>query len=82
MQWTGLRPSIQPHRDPIEPVREIGVGGVGHGYFAGAGGAACASVVFKLTAASWAWRDMSMDSPRMRASSCGAWKPMEFSASS
>src|ERR1039458_6618059 len=27
-----------------------------------------------------AWRDMSIDSPRMRAISCGAWKPMEFSA--
>src|SRR6266536_5317388 len=27
-----------------------------------------------------AWRDRSIDSPRMRAISCGAWKPIEFSA--
>jgi hypothetical protein len=31
--------------------------------------------------ASWPWRDMSMLSPRMRSASCGAWKPVEFSAS-
>ena len=31
--------------------------------------------------ASCPWREKSIDSPRMRAPSCGAWKPVEFSAS-
>ena len=29
----------------------------------------------------WPWREKLIDSPRMRAASCGAWKPVEFSAS-
>ena len=29
----------------------------------------------------WPLREKSMDSPRIRAASCGAWKPVEFSAS-
>src|ERR1041384_7010177 len=29
----------------------------------------------------WPFREKSTDSPRMRAASCGAWKPVEFSAS-
>jgi hypothetical protein len=31
-------------------------------------------------AATWPWRAMSAASARIRAASCGAWKPMEFSA--
>ena len=53
--------------------------------FAGGGGGMSTTGTVGLKAGSrsaiWPWRAKSIDSPRMRAASCGAWKPVEFSAS-
>ena len=51
-------------------------------FFAGAGAAAGVTIATgpNVPARTCACRDRSIDSPRMRAISCGAWKPMEFSA--
>ena len=52
---------------------------------AGGGGGTLTTGTVGLKALSrsaiWPWRARSIDSPRMRAASCGAWKPVEFSAS-
>jgi len=54
-------------------------------HFAGGGGGMSTTGTVGLNAgsrsASWPCRAKSIDSPRMRAASCGAWKPVEFSAS-
>src|SRR6185436_9176015 len=60
-----------------------------YGFFAGAGAAGAGGMsttgIVGLNALSrkaiWPWRAASIDSPRMRAPSWGAWKPVEFSAS-
>ena len=53
--------------------------------FAGGGGGMFTTGTVGLKdrsrSAIWPWRAKSIDSPRMRAASCGAWKPVEFSAS-
>ena len=53
--------------------------------FAGGGGGMLTTGTVGLKAGSrsaiWPWRAKSIDSPRMRAASCGAWNPVEFSAS-
>lgn len=60
----------------------------GPAYLVGAGGG-CSAIFTGCTeglnvasrSAIWPWRDRSIDCPRMRVASCGAWKPVEFSAS-
>ena len=72
---------------PGRPGARFGFVDPGHAAqgFAGGGGGMSITGTVGLNAgsrsASWPWRAKSIDSPRMRAASCGAWNPVEFSAS-
>ena len=74
-QHTGLAP-----RSFVSGISAIAPQG-----FDGGGGGTLTTGTVGLKAGSrsaiWPWRAKSIDSPRMRAASCGAWKPVEFSAS-
>lgn len=57
-----------------------GAGGRGTGAASGSRSALTEATKDGSRTAIWPWRERSTDFVRIRAASCGAWKPVEFSA--